>query len=49
MWAPAAGRPAAIQVQSVSKAYGSKTAVRDLTLEVERGEVLALLGPNGAG
>jgi ABC-2 type transport system ATP-binding protein len=39
----------AIQTESLRKNFGAKTAVRDLTLTVERGEVFGFLGPNGAG
>jgi ABC-2 type transport system ATP-binding protein len=39
----------AIQTTGLSKNFGDKTAVRDLTLTVERGEVFGFLGPNGAG
>jgi ABC-2 type transport system ATP-binding protein len=39
----------AITVQSLSKSYGDKLAVADVSFEVRRGEVFALLGPNGAG
>ena len=40
-----------IRLENVSKSYGSGTepAVRNLTLEVERGEVLVLVGPSGCG
>jgi sodium transport system ATP-binding protein len=38
-----------IRFTRLTKRYGSVTAVRDLTLDVSRGEVYALLGPNGAG
>lgn len=38
-----------LQVQNLSKSYGSVTAVRGLSLSVARGEVFGLLGPNGAG
>ena len=38
-----------IRFQGLTKRYGPLTAVRDLTLEVGPGEVVALLGPNGAG
>lgn len=38
-----------IRFQGLTKRYGPLTAVRDLTLEVRPGEVVALLGPNGAG
>jgi len=33
----------------VTKRYGSFTAVRDVSLTVEAGEILGLLGPNGSG
>ena len=38
-----------VEVQHVTKRYGSFTAVDDLSFEVERGEILGFLGPNGAG
>src|SRR5437764_2716109 len=38
-----------IHLDGVSKQYGNKVAVRDLTLEVPAGELFAFLGPNGAG
>src|SRR6202044_941786 len=33
----------------LAKSYGQNQAVRDVSFEVEKGEVFALLGPNGAG
>ena len=39
----------AIQVEGVSKTFGDRTVVRDLSFEVEQGEVFGLVGPNGAG
>ena len=39
----------AIQVERLSKSYGSLCAVENLTLRVERGTVFGLLGANGAG
>ena len=44
----AAAEPA-VRLRNVSKSYGSKQAVIDLTLELAPGEVFAFLGPNGAG
>jgi sodium transport system ATP-binding protein len=38
-----------ITFSALSKYYGPLAAVRELTLQVEPGEVYALLGPNGAG
>ena len=38
-----------IQVESVTKRYGTTTAVKNISFEVERGEIVGFLGPNGAG
>ena len=38
-----------LQLNNVSKYFGSVHAVEDATLEVRRGEVLTLLGPSGCG
>ena len=38
-----------IQTQNLTKRFGSKTAVRDLDLEIAGGEFFCFLGPNGAG
>ncbi len=35
--------------RSLRKSYRSRQVVRDLSLEIETGEVVGLLGPNGAG
>ncbi len=40
---------AAVEVDRVTKQFGSTVALRDVSLTVEAWEVLALLGPNGAG
>ncbi len=37
------------EVRNVSKAFGGLKAIRDVSLEVRRGEILGIIGPNGAG
>ena len=38
-----------IEVEHLSKAYGSTVAVDDISFSVEEGEIFGILGPNGAG
>ena len=38
-----------LTLQGISKRYGDFTAIEQLDLDVERGELLALLGPSGCG
>ena len=38
-----------IEVQGLTKRYGSKVAVDDISFTVNKGEILGFLGPNGAG
>jgi ABC-2 type transport system ATP-binding protein len=38
-----------IEVEHLSKIYGSTPAITDVTFNVEEGEILGFLGPNGAG
>ena len=38
-----------IEVNNLTKQFGHKTAVDNLSFSVEKGEVLGFLGPNGAG
>jgi ABC-2 type transport system ATP-binding protein len=39
----------AISTESLGRRFGERWAVRDLDLELRRGEVFGLLGPNCAG
>ena len=36
-------------INKVSKSYGNKKVVRDISITIKRGEIVGLLGPNGAG
>jgi ABC-2 type transport system ATP-binding protein len=38
-----------IEVEHLSKTYGSTPAIQDVTFEAQPGEILGFLGPNGAG
>lgn len=38
-----------LRAVNISKAYGKRLVVCDVTIEVNRGEIVGLLGPNGAG
>ena len=38
-----------VYLKGVSKRFGDLVAVRDLTLDVQKGEFLTLLGPSGSG
>ena len=38
-----------IEVEGLTKDYGSRRAINDLTFKAESGEILGFLGPNGAG
>ena len=42
-------RGASVTLERVTKRYGRLTAVRDVTLSIDHGEILGLLGPNGSG
>ena len=47
--APRPCRDVTVQLEAVSKSFGKKTAVAELSLALFAGEVFAFLGPNGAG
>ncbi len=47
--APAANVTERMRIESVSLAYGERWVVRDVTLPVRQGEVLALIGASGSG
>ena len=38
-----------LSIQHLTKSYGSKKAVDDLSLEIQPGEIYAFIGHNGAG
>lgn len=38
-----------IVVENLVKRYGARAAVRDLSFQVQKGEIVGFLGPNGAG
>jgi ABC-2 type transport system ATP-binding protein len=40
---------AAIRTRGLTKRFGSRTALEDVTFDVSGGEVFGFLGPNGAG
>lgn len=38
-----------IDIKNISKNFGNFSAVKDVNMEIKKGEILGLLGPNGAG
>ncbi len=38
-----------LRTENLVKIYGKRTVVKDVTVEVNQGEIVGLLGPNGAG
>ena len=48
-WATAVSKRPAVEIANLRKAYGTLTAVDDISLSVAEGEIFGILGPNGAG
>jgi phospholipid/cholesterol/gamma-HCH transport system ATP-binding protein len=47
--ASTSGEDVVIRYQDVCKSFGDKVVLKDLSLEVKRGETLAIMGPSGIG
>src|SRR4051794_5250231 len=47
--APASGPDIAINVEGLSKSFGGREVVHDLSMQVKRGSIYGFLGPNGSG
>src|SRR5437660_76280 len=45
----AGGRTVILEVEHLTRRFGARTAVQDVNLRVEAGEIFGFLGPNGAG
>jgi ABC-2 type transport system ATP-binding protein len=46
---PAAASDVAIEVSGLSKSFGGREVVHDLSMQVKRGTIYGFLGPNGSG
>jgi ABC-type bacteriocin/lantibiotic exporter with double-glycine peptidase domain len=42
-------KPIEVKIENVVKSYGKSFAIRDVSLDIRAGELLALLGPSGSG
>ncbi|MEP7146979.1 MAG: ATP-binding cassette domain-containing protein, partial [bacterium] len=38
-----------IRIENLTKYYGTQAAVKDISFEINTGEIVGFLGPNGAG
>ena len=38
-----------LAINKISKSFGNKQVVKDVSLSIKKGEIVGLLGPNGAG
>ncbi|MDG1431864.1 MAG: ATP-binding cassette domain-containing protein, partial [Paracoccaceae bacterium] len=38
-----------LRIENLRKSYRKKVVIRDVSMKLDRGEVVALLGPNGSG
>ncbi len=38
-----------LTVKNISKSYGKRTVITDISINIKQGEIVGLLGPNGAG
>jgi len=48
-WRPGTPRRIRLSAQNLLKIYRGRRVVRDVSLEIQQGEIVGLLGPNGAG
>jgi molybdopterin-binding protein len=40
---------ALVELKNLTKSYGNRTVLNEVTLQIDKGEILGLLGPNGSG